>query len=182
MRIIPFTAIACLCLTVFAGCSPFKPETRPSVPAGLPDHFSLYNQKSDSGEQWWLNFGSPELNRLIETALTDNLSLRDAWARLEQARALAVKAGASRFPDLEGTAGAGTSRRQSGSGDAVGREAYSIGVVSSDELDLWGRVQANRTAAELDVAATREDLNPAALSIAAEVARRWLGIISSRMQ
>ncbi len=182
MRFHLFIWILLFNLMVFTGCSPFKPDARPSAPEDLPERFSLYNEKNGPGEQWWLNFGSPELNRLIETALADNLSLKETWARLEQSRALAVKAGASRFPDLEGTAGAGTSRSQSASGVSVGHEAYSVGLVTSYELDLWGRLQANRKAAELDVVATREDLNTAAISIAAEVAVRWLGVISSRMQ
>ena len=182
MRLFPLTAIAFLCITVLAGCSPFKPDPRPSTTAGLPGRFSLYNDTNLAGEPWWRTFGSPELDRLVESALADNLTLRETWARLEQSRALAVQAGASRFPDLEGTAGAGASRTQSGSGSAVSSETFRIGLVSSYELDLWGRLQANREVAELDVAATRENLNTAAISLAAEVAVRWLGIISSRMQ
>lgn len=182
MRIHLFIAILLLNLTVLTGCTPFKPIARQSTPEDLPDKFSLYTGESAPDRRWWLSMGSNELNRLIETSLSDNLSLRETWARLAQSRAVAAKAGASRFPDLTGTAGAGTSRRQSGTGASTGAEAFSIGLASSYELDLWGRLQAEREAAALDVVASREDLNTAAISIAGEVAVRWIGIISSRMQ
>jgi outer membrane protein, multidrug efflux system len=165
------------------GCSPFKPATRASTPEDLPAKFSLYTGDHDPDRKWWLSFGSAELNRLIESGLADNLPLKEAWARLAQSRAVAAKAGASRFPDLSATAEAGASRTQSGKGaPSVDTQVFSLGLASSYELDLWGRLQAERQAAALDVVATREDLNTAAISIAGEVAIRWVGIISSRMQ
>jgi outer membrane protein, multidrug efflux system len=167
----------------FTGCSPFKPAARTSLSGDLPAKFSLYTGEHDPDRKWWLSFGSAELNRLIESGLADNLSLKETWARLAQARAVAAKAGASRYPDLSATAGASASRTQSGKGaPSVGTQVFSIGLASSYELDLWGRLQAERQAAALDVVATREDLNTAAISIAGEVAIRWVGIISSRMQ
>ncbi|MCP3951838.1 MAG: efflux transporter outer membrane subunit [Desulfobacterales bacterium] len=169
-------------LTVLNGCSPFKPAIRTSLPENLPDTFSLYSEKNNPDRQWWLRLGSTELNRLIDTGMAENLSLRETWARLAQSRAVAAMAGASRFPDLTGSASAGTSRSQSGAGAATGTQAFSIGLASSYELDLWGRLQAERQAAVLNVVATREDLNTAAISLAAEIASRWIGIVSSRKQ
>jgi len=182
MRMNLFIAILLINLTVLTGCSPFKPDARPSAPDDFPDSFSLYSDAGATDRQWWLSFGSPELNRLIETGLADNLSLQETWARLAQSRAVATQAGASRYPDLTGTAGAAAGRSRTESGGSVSAETYSLGLASSYELDLWGRLQANRQSAELDVTATREDLNTVAISLAAEVAGRWMGIISSRMQ
>ncbi len=182
MRIHLLIVILLLNLTVLAGCSPFKPATRTAPPKDIPDKFSLYTGESTPDRQWWLNFGSAELNRLIKTGLADNLSFRETWARLAQSRAVATRTGASRYPDLTGSASAGTSRSQSGTRSAVGAEVFSLGLASSYELDLWGRLQAERQAAALEVVATREDLNTAAISLAAEIASRWLGVISSRKQ
>jgi len=175
-----FLLVACLTTTI--GCSPFKPASRAPAGKDLPEKFSLYTGESKADTRWWQSFGSVELNHLIATGLTDNLSLQESWARLNQSRALAAQAGADRFPDLTGTAGAGTSRIKSGSGSSVGFSTYSLGLISSYELDLWGRLSANRQTAALNVSATREDLNTATISIAAEITVRWLGIISSRMQ
>ncbi len=182
MKINTLILMVFFCLMTTIGCSPFKPASRAPVKTDLPEKFSLYTGEINTDTQWWQSFGSAELRRLIETGLSDNLPLQEIWARLNQSRALAAKVGANRFPDLTGLVGAGTSRSKSGSGTSISAEAYSLGLASSYELDLWGRLQAERQAATLDVAATREDLNTAALSIAAEVAVRWLRTISSRMQ
>ncbi len=182
MRIHLLIAILFLNLTVLAGCSPFKPAVRIFPPEDLPQKFSLYSGENTQDRQWWLNFGAVELNRLIDTGLADNLSLRETWARLAQSRAVAARTGASRYPDLTGSASAGTSRSQSDTRAATGAEAFSLGLASSYELDLWGRLQAERQTAALDVAAAREDLNTGAITLAAEIASRWLGIISSRQQ
>lgn len=165
------------------GCSPFQPASRKTAEdTTLPARYSLYSGESAPDRQWWQNLDSPELDRLIAAGLADNLSIKETWARLDQSRALAVQAGASRYPDLTGEAGAGASRFQSGSGTATGSETYSLGLVSSYEVDMWGRLQAQRRAAALDVNASREDVHTAAITLAAEITIRWLGIISSRMQ
>ena len=62
-------------------------------------------------------------------------------------------------------------------------EDYFMGVVSSYELDFWGRLRSEREAALLeDMTASREDLNTAATTLAAEVTQRWINIIAQRMQ
>ena len=59
-------------------------------------------------------------------------------------------------------------------------QRYSLGLVASYELDLWGRVRAGKRSAEYALQASREDLNTAAMTIASEVVRRWIGIIASQ--
>src|SRR3546814_5065307 len=49
---------------------------------------------------WWLLLNDPELNRLIEAALSDNPSLQAAQARIAQARASVRQEKAGRFPTL----------------------------------------------------------------------------------
>jgi outer membrane protein TolC len=73
-------------------------------------------------------------------------------------------------------------RSDNGSRKTISNEDYSLGVISSYELDLWGRIRAGRESALLEVTAAREDLNTAAMTLAAEVANRWVDIISQRMQ
>ena len=184
MRLTLFITCLLLNLVVHGGCSPFKPDDRDMTPSDLPQQFALYTGETDPKRQrWWLDFGSTELTRLIESGLSDNLSLQEIWARLAQTRAMAAKIGASRYPDFTATADAGVTSSQKEIRNFAGKEAFSLGLlVSSYELDLWGRLQAKRQAAELDVVATREDLHTAAISLAAEVALRWLGIIASRLQ
>jgi len=179
-RLIILTVI----LLLSASCTPFKPKERPSPEGELPRTFSLYGAESKPPARWWEEFNDPDLNALINDALTDNLTLREAWSRLDQARALAVQAGAGLYPDLTGTGGAYYARRHSDSisRETVTNEDYFLGVVSSYELDLWGRIRSDRESTLLEMTATREDLNTAAMTLAAEVANHWVNIISARMQ
>jgi NodT family efflux transporter outer membrane factor (OMF) lipoprotein len=170
-------------LILLAGCSPFAPGARTLPGKDLPDTYALYTGEQDPERRWWEDFEDPELSLLIESALLDNFSIQEAWARLNQARALAVQAGAGKVPDLnvEGNLLFG---RQKANGAVESRrlENAALGVVSSYELDLWGRVEAGRQAADLASSASREDVGTAAVTLSAEVANRWIGVISQRAQ
>jgi NodT family efflux transporter outer membrane factor (OMF) lipoprotein len=171
-------------LMIVVSCMPFKPKARVSPAGEVPKTFSLYTAKSESINRWWEEFNDAELDMLIDTALSGNFTLKEAWSRLNQARALAVQAGAALYPDLTGTAGASYERErtQNGSGKTESNDNYSLGIVSSYELDLWGRIRSGRESALLETSAVREDLNAAAMTLAAEVANRWINILSQKMQ
>jgi len=150
----------------------------------LPRTFSLYTAESEPLSRWWEVFNDPDLNALITQALSDNLTIKEAWSRLNQARALAVQAGAALYPDLTGTGGASFTRERTrnGSRRTDSNQDYFLGIISSYELDLWGRIRSGRESALLEVTAAREDLNTVAMTLAAEVANRWINIISQMMQ
>lgn len=164
-------------------CRPLTPAPRPDPQGDLPARFSLYQGPADPGRPWWQSFGDPELDRLVRSALTDNFSVREAWARLNQVEAAARQAGAVRLPVLSAGAEALSGRRKSEAmASGVAFEDYSLGLAASYELDFWGRLRALHTAAQLQVSAARQDLHTAATTVAAEVVNRWLGIVGQRMQ
>ena len=169
------------CLTA---CSPFAPQPIQDAAGRLPETYTLYNGTPDITTPWWESVGSPELNRLIGEALDESLTLKQAWARLQQSRALAVQAGADRYPSLEGFAATDLTQRRipATRGGPDGNDTYSLGLLSSYEIDLWGRIQSQREAALSSLAATRADLQTARITIAAEVADRWVQILSQRLQ
>ncbi|MDY7035285.1 MAG: efflux transporter outer membrane subunit [Thermodesulfobacteriota bacterium] len=172
---------------LMAGCSPFKPQIRRSPEGMLPTTFSLYAAQAERPDRWWEEFNDRELNHLIESALSGSLTLKEAWARLIQARALAVQAGSALYPDLTANAGGFYGRQKTDTGVQLGRTTlrikdHTLGLSTNYELDLWGRIRSEREAAELAATATREDLNAASMTLAAEVAERWTNIISQRMQ
>lgn len=173
--------VVALCL-ICSACSPFEPREREALKKGLPATFSLYNGVAVPDQNWWCSFRDPELDRLMDAALADNLSIHEAWARLKQARALAVQAGAERYPDLTGSADALTGRQKRSGRSSDGFEDTSLGLVSRYEIDLWGRIEAQYRSATLRADASRLDLYTAAISVAAEVGGHWVELISQRMQ
>lgn len=173
-----------LAVTMLYSCTPFTAPDRSSAHQNLPESFSLGETVTASEERWWLEFSSAQLNSLVDLALTENLTLHGYWARLEKAHALSDKAGSSLWPSVSGDASASYSKSGS-NGFANGSteiQGYSIGLVASYELDLWGRISAGKRSADLSVIATREDLNAAAMTVAAEVARRWIGVVASQQE
>jgi NodT family efflux transporter outer membrane factor (OMF) lipoprotein len=165
---------------LLCSCALFAPEPRQDLNRDIPNAFSLYSADvPDSTNQWWNNFHSSELNTLIHEALTNSPSIQQAWARLAQAEAFAIKVGASRYPSL-GYDG-GTSARKN-SRDYETEKSYSLGLNASYELDLWGRIKSEAEAAALDRDASREQLNTVAISLSSQVALNWIGILSQRLQ
>ncbi len=156
----------------------------PDAAGELPETYSLYSDAPVAPTPWWESVGSKELNRLIDEAMSGSFTLKEAYARLEQSRSLAVQVGAGLYPDLTATGIAETSRRKTGSGSvrSFGDESYAIGLGGSYELDLWGRVRSQREAALLDVSSSWADLQTATVTLTAEVAGRWVRIISRELQ
>jgi len=180
----PFIILVLTSILGLASCGLFNPEPLPSVQESLYNKFSQFTTDAAPGKKWWETFNDSELNALIEEAFSNNLNLKQIWARLKQTRAVAVQAGADRYPGLTGSAGTAHSRKRAKNGSALTStsENYSLGLSSSYELDLWGRVRAEQEAAILSAEAGKQDLNAAAITLAAEVTNRWLQIIAQRTQ
>ncbi len=173
----------CCLLVLMAGCSPFKPSPRQEPVAALPSAYSLYSEQDRETGKWWEAFGNAELNGLVEEALSANLDIHVAWARLRQAGAAATQAGADKYPtlDLNGdyshsSAYSSKTKKQTTS------ETHAIGLGAGYELDLWGRIQAGAMAGDLDYMASREDLSTSAMTVAGEVVSRWLEIQVQRQK
>src|SRR3546814_912734 len=60
--------------------------------------------------RWWSTLGDPELERLVDTALAQNLDIRQAAARIDEARALRDLAAGLQLPTV--AAGASVNRRR----------------------------------------------------------------------
>ncbi len=92
---------------------------------------------------WWMLFNDATLDNLVDQALKSNASLRQAVARVEQADALARQAGASFFPEIDGSAGLSNTKASTKSATYVAsqpaiRHTRTAGLSTSFELDVWG--------------------------------------------
>ncbi len=170
---------ALMTLIVFlVSCTPIV--TRQELPIQLHGEFSETGQRQQP-EKWWIEFNDPTLNQLMTQALTGNFTLQGAWDRFDRAQAVARKAGADLSPKLSGSAGYNSQRSRANSQESTS-QSYSLGLTASYEIDLWGRINSNKTAAELDRQASTEDLRTAALTLSAQVAATWFQLIEQRGQ
>ena len=157
-------------------CS-FLPEREGPIAPEVPEQFSEEGGTGNSSLDWWKDFGSPELDRLMEETFAGNFDLRRVEARLRQARADAAIAGAGLYPDLDLNAAGGATRARSGSSgnrSTATTENYSLGLAASYEIDLWGRVRSTANRAGALFSASAGDLDTARISLAGEVTDRWL--------
>lgn len=162
-----------------SGCVSVEPAAF-EPPIEIPESFSAQGTGLLS-EQWWLSLNDPNLNVLMDQAISGNFTIRSAWDRLTQAEETAVKTGASLFPTVTYQAGAERSRLDSGSNTTYTSD-YSASVAASYEIDLWGKVQSSRQAALLDARAARDDVDTAAITLSAAIAKTWYQLAEARQQ
>jgi multidrug efflux system outer membrane protein len=129
--------------------------------------------------EWWLAFNDPDLTSLINEAARSNNNLAQATARLKQARAIAGIAEADRIPQIG--VNAGVERNQASplsrglpSGTSVSPQTvYQANLTASYEVDLFGRVSSNVSAAQADAAASEATYRSVLLSLQADVAQTY---------
>lgn len=132
-----------------------------------------------ASRDWIAALGTPALTPLVEEAFESNPSLAQSLARYDAALASARVSRAARLPSLNGSA---DYTRTEVNATSTGSDSYSLGLGTSWEVDLWGRVRNTANAASLDADAAAEDLRAAQLSIAGQVSRAWFALVEARQQ
>ncbi|MCU6498586.1 efflux transporter outer membrane subunit [Rugamonas sp. A1-17] len=129
--------------------------------------------------EWWLAFNDPALNELIAEATRANANLAVAAARVKQARAIAGIAEADRIPQVGVNVGAQRQRQSdlalglpAGTPVAPGN-AFTANLTASYEVDLFGRVSSNVSAARNDAASVEATYRSVLLSVQADVAQTY---------
>ena len=130
-----------------------------------------HNGKVSDLAQWWAGLNDPLLAQLIEGAQATSGSLADAKARIAQARANRVGAGAALGPLLDASANASRGVQQPGIGAA---NNLGIGVQATWEADLSGGKAARSSAAQARLDGAQAAWHDARVSLAAEVADQYL--------
>lgn len=148
------------------------------LPVEMPTGFGSPGGLERMPDEWWTAFEDPQLNRWVKMALAENLTLASAWERLRAARALARRAGAELYPELDGFGNAETRR----AGSEGWNDRFELGLAAEYEVDLWGRISSQAEAEQFRAEASRLDYKAAALTLSAEVALVWFELLESRGQ
>jgi multidrug efflux system outer membrane protein len=181
-RVIPASSLIrhCAFVCLFAaGCAFFPPlgskrlarDVRALHDTAPPKWAALPRISPGAATGWLDEFGSSKLKNLVEHAVTNNPGLKATAARVEQARAQMMQAGASLFPALTST---GSGSRTQSPGDQrfpgntpIANRFTGNWLNMSWEIDFWGRVADTRRAAKAGSEAAEEDWHAARLSLAA---------------
>lgn len=184
----PLSLIAAsLLLAACSGPAPRPDSGLQAPPARHSPHTAAAQQDN---RQWWTRFGSPELERLVEQARLGSHDLAAAMARVRQAQASAVIAGAPLLPAVNGTFNANRQKLMRGNGysqlnaDSNNKavDYFDAGLSASYEIDFWGGKRAARDSALLGVQASEFDQATVELTLLSGVANSYAQVLSLREQ
>jgi len=162
------------------GCAAVGPNySRPQLSPPAQYRFVEATPQAESiaDVPWWQVFDDPALQALIREALANNLDLKVAAARVEEARARAGIAKSFLYPQVDGVATYGVrqasnSRDEAGNDDTTHQNA-TYGFQLSWELDLFGRLRREREAATAFALATEHARRGVLVTLVGDVATNY---------
>jgi NodT family efflux transporter outer membrane factor (OMF) lipoprotein len=153
----------------------WRDTTAPQIKGVPPDH-----------DDWWTVFGDPILDRLVHTAYSQNLTLRNAGLRVIEARAqLGIGVGQF-FPQVqEATGGYMRGVSSANSPASVGQFYFNDWRVGGDaawELDVWGRFRRGIESDDASLYASVMDYDDALTTLVSDVATAYVSLRSNDEQ
>lgn len=192
-----------LLFCALSGCAVGPDYRTPKV--RMPDTFAASpeaalaassGQRVAEAAQWWRALQDPELDSLVDRAISGNLDLAIALDRVQEARTQEVVIMGGLLPFAGATYGGGW-----GTGSDLGRGRASQALVSADhtggklpqigqlagfdagwEIDLFGRYRREIEAAKYDTQATIAARNTVLVAVIADVARAYVDLRARQMQ
>ena len=163
------------------GCALQTPPTQTEVlkqalPEGtqVPAAWKAGSKTGAVTDDWLKRFNDPGLDAIVAESMANNLDLLQAADRVTMARQAIAVVGAQLLPQLNGQLGYKHTHDFGDESDV--RHTFNHTVVSLGaawELDVWGRLRAQRAGAVAGYEATALDYAYARQSLAATVAMSW---------
>jgi NodT family efflux transporter outer membrane factor (OMF) lipoprotein len=171
----PPLALATLLATALAACAGPNVATTPVAPVAPPAAW-----RTDAGpgaplqRDWWQSFGDPVLAALVDKALANNSDIGIAAARVREARANLALARAQTLPAIDAAISGGRSRSVSAFGQPSEQNFAQPQVQVAYEVDLFGRLADQQSAARDSWFASAAARDAVQLSVAAAVAGNYI--------
>ena len=173
-------------LAVGGGCSFAPPYKVPDTGAPAEHYKELADwtvaepKDSQPRGNWWVMYHDPELDRL-EEKIPASLTLKAAFARLQQARAQYRIARADLFPTLTADPYAARDKYSPNAprslpGYPTTVNDFLLGADFSYEVDLWGRVRNEVSSAKAARQASAADYASVELSLRAQLAEDYFNL------
>ena len=126
---------------------------------------------------WWTTFNDPVLNDLVQTANFQNLTLREAGARIMEYRARLRFAQGTMFPQVQEAAGSFLNNRKSANTANVqpnlNYNQLDAGLNANWEIDFWGRFRRGIESADAELDASVENYDDVLVLLLADVATAY---------
>ncbi len=142
-------SLVLLLVLVLASCKVTQTYQSPEVRTeGLFRNVNNSDTNTVAHLSWNAFFTDEALQRLIEEGIERNLDLKIAFTRIQQAQAYYIQSGAAFWPTLNANASVTESRFSEVQGFGIRTHAtqFQLGLSSSWEVDVWGRLKSSRRA------------------------------------
>ena len=176
LRNFALAAMAASAALGITGCMVGPDYERPQtpLPAKYPDEppAGVAAAPAPIRNDWWTLYDDATLNLLVAGALTDNLDVAFAVARVEEADAQLREASASLFPEVD-LGAAGARSRSSGTVTTPApiqlSTDFRVALSTSFEIDFWGRLRRMVESARAQALSTHYAKDVVTLSLAASL-------------
>lgn len=157
------TIFVLLILALGFGCAA-KGYREASLAAEL-DYTQEVANRYAGDDGWWRSYHDAQLDRLVETALTNNTDLAQSALTMQRAMYQANLSELDLYPTLGGTLGASASRDLYHRDEFSNNRNFSGELSLSYEADLWGKLRNYATADAFEYQATWFDLENVRLTL-----------------
>ena len=168
-------------LVLIAGCAMGPDYKRPVLDTPANYHFASSQATNSFGDlPWWEVFQDPALQDLIHIALTNNYDLKQAVARVEQARQQVTVARAPLFPQIGYGGDVGRGKNALFNTPAANGATASSALVNVNavwEFDFWGRIRRLTEAARAQYLATDEARRGVTITLVSDVATAYFNLL-----
>ncbi|RTL24154.1 MAG: efflux transporter outer membrane subunit [Rhodocyclaceae bacterium] len=164
------------------GCALGPDYVRPDAAVALPEAYTAaapLAQSPSVASNWWSLFGDSQLDELVKQALASSPDARLAAARIEEADAVLAQVDAALLPQIDGNASSTRSRTvlpNTHPAQNLTRTVNKLGLSTSFELDVWGKLRRASEAARAQALGTRYASDTVSLSLAASVVQAYLNL------
>ena len=165
-----------------SGCAVGPNYKRPPVITPESFRFETVSTPLSLGElPWWEVFQDAALRELICAALTNNYDLKQAVARVEQARNVAVAARSPLLPQVGYGGDAGRGRNAlintPSPMNGVTESSAQVNLNAVWEIDLWGRIRRLSESARAQYLATEEARRGVTITLVSDVATAYFQLL-----
>jgi len=179
--------IACvsLLILVVASCTVTQTYETPEMQTeGLFRGANVTDTNTIANLAWNEVFTDTTLQRLISEGITNNLDLQVAFTRIQQAQAYYVQSGAAFQPTVSSNLGATVSKLSEAQGFGIRNSAtqFQIGLSSSWEADIWGRLSASRRASLANLLQSEAAARAVQTSVVSTIANFYYSLLALDQQ
>jgi len=134
---------------------------------------------------WWTVFNDPVVNKLVEAAYQQNLTLQIAGLRIYEARANLGIAFGFQYPQTQqGLGSASINQLSKNAPNSAAADRYysnfDIGLDAAWELDVWGKFRRGVQTSVANLEASIADYDDILVSLTADVARTYIILRTSQ--